>query len=351
MFKIKNLLTKFVVIAAAIMLSTSAIADDYHPAYLEITQTSHEQFSVTWKLPTKPANTSSILELLWSDDIKLLSSEQGTRINELDIINSRIIHADNLAAASVTVLGLTQVNIDVLVRIEYLNNVVETARLSAKNSAYQFIGKADLISVAKTYTIFGIEHILEGYDHLLFVACLVFIAGSLKNILITITGFTLAHSVTLTLSALELVYLPIAPIEAIIALSIVFLAREIVINNRNTITWRYPIAVSSSFGLLHGFGFASALREIGLPTTDIATALVMFNVGVEIGQVLFVLTLVSAAYLIKQLWQLKPARLASTKHSDPSLAKKTFKFQQCTGLVIGVVTMGWTIERVASFWL
>ena len=122
-------------------------------------------------------------------------------------------------------------------------------------------------SVAQTYAGLGIKHILLGFDHLLFLICLLFIAGTGKRIFITITGFTLAHSLTLVLSALNIVKLSIAPVEAIIALSIVFLATEIAKGRRNTLTWRYPVTVSASFGLLHGFGFAAVLNEIGLLRT------------------------------------------------------------------------------------
>ena len=152
--------------------------------------------------------------------------------------------------------------------------------------------------MVKTYLVFGVEHILSGMDHLLFIACLIFIAGTWRRILVTITGFTIAHSLTLTLSALELIRLPVPPIEATIALSIVFLAREIALDRRDTLTWRYPIAVSAGFGLLHGLGFASALKDIGLPQTEIPAALLAFNVGVEIGQIMFVSSMLVVFWLI-----------------------------------------------------
>ena len=120
-------------------------------------------------------------------------------------------------------------------------------------------------AVATEYTWLGIEHIWIGIDHLLFVACLLFIAKTSRRVLITITGFTVAHSITLALSALDLVRIPTPPVEAAIALSVVFMAWEIAKGNMNSLTHRYPIAVSSSFGLLHGFGFAAVLRDIGLP--------------------------------------------------------------------------------------
>ena len=140
--------------------------------------------------------------------------------------------------------------------------------------------REEVATVAVQYTWLGMEHIWIGFDHLLFVLCLIWIAGGIRRILVTITGFTLAHSVTLVLAALEVVSLPVPPIEAVIALSVLFLASEIARGKQDNLTWRYPIAVSSSFGLLHGLGFAAVLGEIGLPQTELVTGLVFFNVGV-----------------------------------------------------------------------
>ncbi|MBW1832146.1 MAG: HupE/UreJ family protein, partial [Deltaproteobacteria bacterium] len=135
-------------------------------------------------------------------------------------------------------------------------------------------------AVATEYTLLGVEHIWIGIDHLLFVACLLFIARTPRRLLITITGFTVAHSITLALSALDLVRIPTPPVEAMIALSVVFMAWEIAKGNQDSLTHRFPVAVAASFGLLHGFGFAAVLRDIGLPQTELPTALLFFNVGV-----------------------------------------------------------------------
>jgi hypothetical protein len=164
--------------------------------------------------------------------------------------------------------------------------------------------------VARDYTLLGFHHILGGADHLLFVACLLWIAGSWRRMLGAITGFTLAHSVSLALSALKLVHVPEAPVEVAIALSILFLAREAAAGRRDTLTWRHPLVVSSAFGLLHGLGFASALMEVGLPQTEVVAGLLFFNVGVELGQIAFVaavLAVVRGVGLLRIDW---PAGLA-----------------------------------------
>lgn len=141
------------------------------------------------------------------------------------------------------------------------------------------------------YSILGIGHIWAGIDHLLFVICLLLITGFNRRLFVTITGFTIAHSITLALSALNIIELPIPPIEATIALSIVFLCYEIIHHHddKSSLTYRHPILVASSFGLLHGLGFAAVLGEIGLPQKHTIEALLFFNVGVEIGQVIFII--------------------------------------------------------------
>jgi len=191
------------------------------------------------------------------------------------------------------------------------------------------VGHYKRLYLARNSTYLG-----GGIDHLLFVACLMFIAGTLRRIFITITGFTIAHSLTLVLSALEIVRVPVPPVEATIALSIVFLATEILRKNENSLTYRYPVIVSMSFGLLHGFGFAAVLREIGLPQTEMATSLLFFNVGVEVGQILFVLGLVGLFFSFKRFaGQLNYRRMQSP-----------------ISYFIGTVACFWFIERVASFW-
>lgn len=196
--------------------------------------------------------------------------------------------------------------------------------------------------VARKYAVIGIEHIWKGWDHLLFLVCLLWIAGDFRRVLVTITGFTLAHSVTLALSALDILRLPVPPVEAAIALSIVFLAREIIIGRRNSLTWNHPIAVSSSFGLLHGLGFAAVLGQIGLPQTQVLTGLLFFNVGVEIGQVIFIAGIAAAFFGLKALFTfserthlineslLAPARLAAAYG-------------------VGIVASYWMIERILGF--
>ena len=151
--------------------------------------------------------------------------------------------------------------------------------------------------------------------------------------MIAITGFTLAHSVTLALSALDIVRLPVPPTEAVIALSVLFLASEVTEGPRQNLTWRYPIAVSSSFGLLHGLGFAAVLNEIGLPQVEVITGLIFFNVGVEIGQVIFALAVILL--------------LRGTTLIAGGLALQ--RGRVLAGYAVGCVAAHWLIDRLAAY--
>ena len=316
-------------------------ADEYRPAYLEFKQTSVNDFDMLWKVPAKGQTKRLSLYVTLPNDVATTSEVRSVFIGGAYIERSTISRQGGLAGAKISIQGLERVSTDALVRIQRLDDTSETARLNATSTSFVVNGAPQFWDVVKTYLVFGIEHILNGFDHLLFVACLIFIAGSWRRILVTVTGFTVAHSITLTLAGLELVRLPIPPIEATIALSIVFLAREMALNKRDTLTWRYPIAVSATFGLLHGFGFASALSDIGLPQTEIPAALLAFNVGVEIGQVVFVTSVLLVFWLITQ--SLKPLKIESLNWLK--------KIEKPTAFAVGSIAMFWTIERVSGFWV
>lgn len=332
------------IVVIAVIMSMSVIfahADEYRPAYLELRQSSSDIFQVLWKVPAKGGNKRLSLRVQFLDDVSIVSPVLGSFVKRAYIERWTIARSAGLAGARIDIKGLQGLSTDVLIRIQWLDGSSETARLNAAVTSFIVQGAATFCGVFKTYLWFGIEHILNGYDHLLFVACLIFIAGSWRRILVTITGFTVAHSITLTLSALGLIRLPVQPIEAIIALSIVFLAREIVVNRRDTLTWRYPIAVSASFGLLHGFGFASALREIGLPQTEIPAALLSFNIGVEIGQIIFVAAVLLMFWLLEQ----------GQKHYKVGFIDLSKILEKPIAYAVGGIAMFWTIERVSAFWV
>jgi hydrogenase/urease accessory protein HupE len=219
--------------------------------------------------------------------------------------------------------------------------VVYNHLLSPEEMEWVVPDKETKSGVAKQYTVLGIQHILEGWDHLLFLICLIFVAGTGRKMLITITGFTIAHSITLILASLNVVRVPIPPVEAVIALSVVFLATEIAIKNKNSLTYKYPIAVSSSFGLLHGFGFASVLSDIGLPQIEIPTSLLFFNVGVEIGQIIFLLVVILIYFIYRKI---KVFTNSGGLEKIGGIA-----FEKISAYAVGSIASFWMIERLYGF--
>jgi hydrogenase/urease accessory protein HupE len=195
--------------------------------------------------------------------------------------------------------------------------------------------------VARDYLVLGVEHIIGGLDHLLFVLGLLVIARTPRRILLAVTGFTLAHSITLSLSSLALISIPIVPVEAAIALSILFLAHEISRQQHDSLTYRYPMLVSFGFGLLHGLGFASALGEIGLVSDEVFTSLLFFNLGVEAGQVLFILAVMALVWLLR--------RLPVSAMTNAGGAGTTRRMDLVASYLIGIPSAYWLIERVAQF--
>lgn len=328
----------FLLISMLFSLALETQANENRPAYLEIKQTDEDTYNMVWKVPARGPEMRLNIHVQLPVGTEISQPTITEYVSNAFIDRSVFKKTGGLAGERIQISGLASVTSDVLVRIERLNGSIVIERLTPAAPSFIVSKVTDSIQVAKTYLLFGIEHILQGWDHLLFVACLAWIAGSWRRILVTITGFTIAHSVTLTLAALELMRLPLPPIEAAIALSIVFLAREIVLERRDTLTWRYPIAVSASFGLLHGFGFASALKDIGLPPTEIPAALFSFNVGVEIGQIIFVLGVV--AFL--SIWE----RMSKMTSSSPRWIARS---ERLLGYPVGSLAMLWTVERVANF--
>lgn len=199
------------------------------------------------------------------------------------------------------------------------------------------VGSGSFLRAAKRYFVLGVEHILEGLDHLLFVLALLFVVRSGWPLVKTITAFTVAHSITLALATFGFVNLPSKPVEATIALSIVFLCAELVYyrRGRQSITFSKPWLVAFSFGLLHGLGFAGALSEIGLPPSEIPIALLFFNLGVEAGQLLFVAVILTVFVTLRYV--------VGSRH------KHVLDWGEIAAIyAIGAIATYWTVERVAA---
>ena len=253
-----------------------------------------------------------------------------------------ISRKNGLIGKEVQIEGLAAMMTDVIVRLEHINGAVQIERLTPQKPFFTVLTVPSSYQVAKTYTSLGIEHIWEGIDHLLFVLCLVLVTGINRKLFWTITGFTIAHSVTLALSTLNFINIPIAPVEVCIALSVVFLASEIARGSKDTLSFRYPMAVSILFGLLHGFGFASVLRDIGLPDTDLAVSLLFFNLGVEIGQLLFIAAVIGVLFVIR----LGYSKFMSKDEETNSVNNKC---RVLVSYIIGITATFWMIDRISSF--
>ena len=314
-----------------------AVAHDTRPLFIEIAEMESGIYSVAWKVPITVAATNI-------PDVFLPDSCQPLRpVARTATARSQDYRCASDLSNEVIAFSYPRYNpsVSTLVHFSRLSGETYSEVLSPDKSEWVVPASENTWQVALDYTVLGIEHILEGVDHLLFIVCLVLLAGTLRRVVITITGFTIAHSITLGLATLGLVTVPVAAVEASIALSIVFVAYEIAIGRRETLTWRYPIAVSSTFGLLHGFGFAAVLSEIGLPQTEVPAALLFFNIGVEIGQIMFVLASVAIFLACRRLIR----RLAEMQF-DEALTL----IQRPAGYLVGVLAMFWTLDRVATFW-
>ncbi|MGI9457451.1 MAG: HupE/UreJ family protein, partial [Aeoliella sp.] len=243
-----------------------------------------------------------------------------------------------IAGETILIDGLAGVQIDVLLRIQLANGDRHSIILRPKSPSFVIPERATKGAVSWSYLKMGVEHIIGGIDHLLFVLALVIIVPNRWMLLKTITAFTVAHSITLALASLGLVNVPSGPTEAVIALSIVFLAVEIVHSRRGkfSLAERYPWVVAMTFGLFHGLGFAGALSEVGLPQHEIPLALLMFNVGVELGQIAFVMVILLLLACIRILFRAFP--------KVGPVAKR-----QLVPYVIGCVAAFWTIERTIGF--
>lgn len=275
-----------VLMLAALAFSGSARAHDARPLSIEVIEQGRDLYLARLRTPPTVADDNQP-KLIWPGDCKVLSEHQGEGL----VAPSRTVAAackGGLAGLTLRVqYPIYNPVLSTLFRLIGQDGKVTTKVLTPDQAAWTVPRAPGFWDVATGYVRLGIEHIWTGADHLLFVLGLLILAGSMRQVLLAITGFTVAHSITLSLSALDIVRLPGPPVEAAIALSILFLAREIA-RPSDGVAGRHPVLVSSSFGLLHGFGFAAALREAGLPKGELVTGLFCFNLGVEIGQVLFI---------------------------------------------------------------
>ncbi|HET9473110.1 MAG TPA: HupE/UreJ family protein, partial [Steroidobacteraceae bacterium] len=275
------------------------------------------------------------VQVVFPEGTSQLAPPQGVFTANAHVERWQVKRAGGFAGQVLRIDGIERGISDVIVRIERADGTSQVERLLPQRPQFIVQAASGALEVARSYFVLGVEHILGGIDHLLFVLALLLIVRGGRRIFITVTAFTLAHSITLVAATLGWVRVPGPPVEAMIALSIVFVAAEAVqgLRGKPGLTARAPWVVAFSFGLLHGFGFAGALAEVGLPQTAITVALLMFNVGVEMGQLIFVACILGVgALLLRQ--SVKPPQWARVL---PAYA-------------IGTVAMFWVVERIGAFW-
>ena len=246
------------------------------------------------------------------------------------IVRGTLTCAGGLAGKTISIVGLEATITDVLVRLHHADGRLESHLLRPQTPSVTLGGITTAGERALGYVQLGVQHILLGVDHLLFVLGLMLIVSDRWTLVKTITSFTLAHSITLAIATLGYASAPLPPLNAAIALSILFLGPEIVRTWRGetSFTIRHPWVVAFAFGLLHGFGFASGLTSMGLPKAEIPLALLLFNVGVELGQVAFVLLVI----LLERSFRVLEVRWPRLVERFP-------------GYAVGTLGAYWTIQR------
>lgn len=313
-----------------------AAAHEVRPGYIEINETARERFEIAWKQPVRDARNSVAglgLRPVFPVNCQRLGASQMTRRPGVLVENFQLACLGGLLGQPIGVDGLQKTITDVFVRLTTLDGRRHTLRLTPDYPVQDLQGGGVGLHA---YFGLGVEHLLFGYDHILFVIGLVLLVGEWRRLVYVITAFTVAHSLTLGLAMLAGVSLPSAPVEAVIALSILFVAVELSVppERRSPLARDYPQVVAFGFGLLHGFGFAGVLGDIGLPQDTAAWALGLFNVGLEAGQLLLVAAMLAAQRFV---WP----RLSPAITSQKWLAEAPI-------VVIGGLSVYWLVDRTSQ---
>jgi hypothetical protein len=369
-------------------------AHELRPAYLELREETPGEFSVLWKTPMR-GELRLALEPAFTGRTAIITPRDTRHTKDAAVQTWRLRAVEPPEGQTVQIRGLEGTMTDVLVRIEFADGSAWVRRLTPQEPAASVPERQSGWSVAGGYLKLGVGHILLGIDRLLFVLALLLVTqgrnesgadapqsklwGNFKAVsharkrfgvrratalfsraalkpylplVKTVTAFTVAHSLTLGLSALGFVHVPSAPVEAVIALSIVFVAAELVYARQGQlgITAKSPWVVAFTCGLLHGFGFAGALSEVGLPQGHIPVALPFFNLGVEAGQLLFILAILSLMVLTARLWSaLRQQRFSPLLQSGALAPHSKILADLAPAYAIGSVAMFWVLQRLSTF--
>jgi hydrogenase/urease accessory protein HupE len=329
--------------ALILLLATFALAHEVRPGYLELRQTGAETFDVLWKVPGRGDDLRLGLYVELPEGSANLSEPRGLFGANAYTERWNFRRTGGLTGGTIRIRGLSGTLTDVLVRLERLDGTTQVARLTPSTPSFVVAGAPTRAEIVRTYLMLGVEHILTGVDHLLFVLGLLLMVRGLGRLAKTVTAFTVAHSVTLTLAALGFVHVPPPPVEAVIALSIVFVATEILRGRTAgapSLAQRQPWLVAFSFGLLHGLGFAGGLSEAGLPQAHIPLALLFFSLGVELGHFAFIAAVLALMALGRAAARVRPGILTP---------RQAVLLRLVPPYAIGGIAMFWLIQRLAAF--
>jgi hydrogenase/urease accessory protein HupE len=321
-----------ILLVPALYQPQEASAHESRPAYLQINEIAVNHYDVVWRTPLLSGMRLPVV-LKLPDGVRDIGQPVVHELSDSLLERREIEVAGGLTGKRIDFVGLQATITDVMVRVATLDGAHSITLVHPAQSYVALEASHGLLATIGTFLLNGIEHILLGVDHLLFILGLLLIVKSTWMLVKTITAFTIAHSVTLAIATLGYAHIPTPPLNAAIALSILFLGPEIIRSSRGetSFTIRNPWGVAFAFGLLHGFGFASGLTAVGLPSAEIPLALLMFNLGVEIGQLAFValILLLGRAFMVLEM---KWPRLVEAL---PAFA-------------VGSLGAFWTIERVAA---
>lgn len=312
-------------------MTVAVSAHEVRPAYLQIDQIGQNRFSVLWRTPLFSGMRLPVV-LQFSDGIRQVTEPSKRQLSDSIVERSMIEAAGGLPGERIAFVGLQATITDILVRVKLEDGRVNTTLVRPSQPWIDIQARQIPLEVVKVFVVSGIEHILFGFDHLLFVAALMLIVRRWGMLLKTVTAFTVAHSITLTCATLGWANLPSGPVEVMIAFSIVLVGAEVIRMERGgaSLAIEWPWIVAFAFGLLHGFGFAGALADFGLPQGDIPLALFSFNVGVEIGQLMFIAAILMFVSALRRIIEVP--------------RKAVF----VSAYAIGIMAAFWTVERLAS---
>jgi len=310
----------------SLLFAIDVAAHRFAPSLLEVTQLSSTTFNATWKTPLQKVSATPI-EPRFPASCEITSTSPWVQEGTGELKQIQLVCPTGFVGETVSVRGLGQNQSSALLRITLADDIFHQAVFTATEPDFVVPEEGSVGRVALDYTSLGAEHIWAGPDHLLFVMGLLLLVGWNRRLIYTVTAFTLGHSVTLAMVTFGLFDYPVSLVEFMIALSIYVLAVELARRSAGAF-WRQPWWLAGGFGLLHGMGFAGALADTGLPQSNVPLALLFFNVGIELGQLVFIALLVLLATTGRRL-----------------ISERTAALRPLPVYVLGALSAMWCIER------